>query len=262
MFYPKYCLWNCANGDFILKIGLFFLKKYVIIFFGKFYRNYRGGFVKKKLSVLLMMSMLSCGLLFTGCGDKEPEETTTTVEADADEDEDDADAEDEDDAEEETEEASGAEEVIDDVATALQADGRDYGQTFELTTDDVMQSAFFDMNINSIRLTKELEDYVTEDGWTFMVVNVTIKNTFDMEIPMSDADFALLWGEDEGTYPDPDFVDSLPTEYYIGVGESETGNLIYIIPDEKNEFILEYYDLWDDDFEGNTFNMHINTDEL
>ena len=105
----------------------------------------------KKLSVLLMMSMLSCGLLFTGCGDKEPEETTTTVEADADEDEDDA--------EEETEEASGAEEVIDDVATALQADGRDYGQTFELTTDDVMQSAFFDMNINSIRLTKELEDY-------------------------------------------------------------------------------------------------------
>lgn len=207
----------------------------------------------KKLSVLLMMAMLSCGLLFTGCGDKETEETTTTVESDADADEEDADVE---------EEESVADEVIDDVATAMQADGRDYGETFELTTDDVMESAFFDMNINSIRLTKELEDYVTEDGWTFMVVNVTIENTFDMEIPMSDADFALLWGEDEGTYPDMDFVDALPQEYYIGVGESETGNLIYIIPDSETEFILEYYDLWDDDFEGNTFNMHINTNEL
>ena len=143
-----------------------------------------------------------------------------------------------------------------------QADGRDYGETYELTTEDVMHSAFFDMNINSIRLTKELEDYVTEDGWTFMVVNVTIENTFSMEIPMSYADFALLWGEDEGTYPDLDFVDALPEEYYIGVGESETGTLIYIYPDEKTEFILEYYDLWDDDFEGNTFNMHINIDEL
>ena len=114
----------------------------------------------KKLSVLLMMAMLSCGLLFTGCGDKETEETTTTVESDADADEEDADEEDADVEEEE----SVADEVIDDVATAMQADGRDYGETFELTTDDVMESAFFDMNINSIRLTKELEDYVTEDG--------------------------------------------------------------------------------------------------
>lgn len=196
----------------------------------------------KKLLVMLMVATLSCGMLFTGCGGSE-EEQDTTVEAGAE-------------AEEE-EEAGVVEEVVNDVAIAIQADGREYGQTYTLAQTDVMTTAFFQFEINSVETYDELENYVPNEGYTFMVVNVSITNTFGSEIPMFDADFALLWGEDEGTYPDTDFVDALPAEYYIQDGETTTGNLVYIVPKGQTNFVLEYYDLWDDDFEGNTYNMRI-----
>lgn len=197
----------------------------------------------KKLLVMLMVGMLSCGMLLTGCGGSE-EEQEPTVEAGAD-------------VEEEEEEAGAVEEVVNDVATAIQADGREYGQTYTLAQTDVMTTAFFQMQINSVETCDELEGYVPNDGYTFMVVNVSITNTFGSEIPMFDADFALLWAEDEGAYPDTDFVDALPAEYYIADGETTTGNLVYIVPKGQTNFILEYYDLWDDDFEGNTYDMRI-----
>ena len=74
----------------------------------------------KKLSVLLMMSMLSCGLLFAGCGDKENEETTTGVETNVDvDDEDDEDDEDDVDVEEEDAEDEEEESSVDDILMTL-----------------------------------------------------------------------------------------------------------------------------------------------
>ena len=88
---------NSATCDIILNLGLFFLENCVINSFVVLQKFTEEELVMKKLSVLLMMSMLSCGLLFAGCGDKENEETTTGVETDVDvedeDDEDDADVE-------------------------------------------------------------------------------------------------------------------------------------------------------------------------
>lgn len=200
----------------------------------------------KKLLVMMMVATLSCGMLFAGCGGSE-EEQDSTVEADA---ETDADVE---------EEAGVVEEVVDDVALAIQADGREYGKTYTLAQTDVMTTAFFQMKINSVNVVEELEEYVPNDGYTFVVVNISVTNTFGSEIPMYDADFALLWGEgeDEVAYPDTDFEDALPAEYNIADGKTTTGNLVYIVPKGQTNFVLEYYDLWDDDFEGNTYDMRI-----
>lgn len=197
----------------------------------------------KKILVLLMVASLSCGMLFTGCGGNE-EEQQTNVEVQEEE-------------KDEEEEAGVVEEAVNDVALAIQADGREYGMTYNLSQTDVMTTAFFQLAINSVNVVDELEGYVPNDGYKFMVVNVSITNTFGSEIPMYDADFAMLWAEDEGAYPDTDFTDALPAEYDIADGETTTGNLVYIVPADKTNFILQYYDLWDDDFEGNTYNMRI-----
>lgn len=198
----------------------------------------------KKLLVLLMVAFFSCGMLLVGCGgNDEEQEANVEVQEDV----------------QEEEGAGAVEEVVNDVTLAIQADGREYGKVYTFAQTDVMTTAFFQMKINSVNVVDEIEDYMLKDGYTFMMVNVSITNTFGSDITMFNGDFALLWGEgeDDVAHPDTDFVDVLPAEYNIADGETTTGNLIYIVPKNQMNFILEYCELWDDDFEGNTYNMRI-----
>ena len=83
-----------------------------------------------------------------------------------------------------------------DAMNAVQAQGRDYGQTIELEAGDTMSTAFFDMTVNSATYASEIDGYVpSSDTDIFLVVNITVKNTFDSSdpIPMSDADFELSY---------------------------------------------------------------------
>ena len=87
----------------------------------------------------------------------------------------------------------------DDVKNEIQSQGRDYGQVYELNDGDTMSTAFFDMNVNSAALVNDVEGYVPNDEASrFLIVNVTVKNTFDKDIPMSYADFEVGFdGADE-----------------------------------------------------------------
>ncbi len=147
-----------------------------------------------------------------------------------------------------------------DAATAIQAQGREYGETFELNDGDTMSTAFFDMTVNSAKIASEIDGYVpNNDTDTFLIVNITVNNTFDSDdpIPMSDADFELGYnGADESLtiFPESEFAsDQLPSEYQIEKDGSVTGNLIYVVPSDADNFRIYYYDLWDDDFEGNKY---------
>lgn len=145
-------------------------------------------------------------------------------------------------------------------ATAIQAQGREYGETYDLAEGETMSTAFFDMKVNSAQLVSEIEDYVpSNDTDRFLIVNITVDNTFDSDdpIPMSEADFELGYnGADESAaiYPESEFAaDQMPASYEIEKGGSVTGNLIYVVPSDAEDFRLYYYDLWDDDFEGNKY---------
>ena len=144
--------------------------------------------------------------------------------------------------------------------TAIQAQGRDYGQNIELAEGDTMSTAFFDMTVNSASLASEIDGYVPiNETDQFLVVNITVTNTFDSEepLPMIDADFELEYLSGEETvsiFPESQFAaDQLPASYDIEQGGSQTGNLIYVVPSDASDFRIFYYDLWDDDFEGNSF---------
>ncbi|HIY62972.1 MAG TPA: DUF4352 domain-containing protein [Candidatus Mediterraneibacter stercoripullorum] len=147
-----------------------------------------------------------------------------------------------------------------DAATAIQSQGREYGETFELNEGDTMSTAFFDMAVNSAEMVSEIDGYVpSSDTDTFLVVNITVKNTFidDNHIPMSDTDFELGYnGADESStiFPESEFAtEQLPAEYQIEINNSLTGNLIYVVPGDADDFRIYYYDLWDDNFEGNAY---------
>lgn len=152
---------------------------------------------------------------------------------------------------------------------ACSSEDRASGENYE--TDKMGESlstAFFDFQVNSATMINELEDYEPSDpNNRFLIVNVTIKNTFkdDTSIPMFDTDFLLRW-PDLGDNPllcEESFASNqLPEEYEIFKGESRTGDLIFIVPSSQTSFTLEYTEIYEDEFEGNTFKINFEaTDE-
>ena len=218
----------------------------------------------KKMYVVMLAAMLTFSALFAGCGSNKTEDVQSSNVENSDDGNSNADAQDAADAQDSGNSSSSNDgsSILDNLSTAMQAGGRDYGQTYDLTQNDVMHSVFFDLKVNSVATAIDLEDYTLEGtDYVFLIVNVSITNTFDQDDPMSYADFPVLWGnveDGDGCYPDYEFSTAFPQQYTIAVGETVEGDLIYEVPKNAESVILQYYDLWSDEFEGDTFNMTIN----
>lgn len=146
--------------------------------------------------------------------------------------------------------------------SACGGETRSSGEVYEAQGfEQSLSTAFFDFQVNSASLVSQLEDYEpTDPNNLFLVVNITVQNTFtdDSSIPMFDTDFALSWpdlGEDS-IYCESSFASTqLPEEYEIFKGESRTGDLVFIVPSSQTGFTLEYLEIYEDEFEGNTFKI-------
>lgn len=153
-------------------------------------------------------------------------------------------------------------EILKEVSTQWKANGRAYGQEFVYEQGQTVQTAFFNVTINQVTTAEEIEGYVPENSeHCFAVVNITVENTFEDfdSITMLCNDFELTWDalEGETTFPEYQFYDGqLPNEYNLAYGESKTGNLIFIVPKEVYAYQMKYYEIWDDNFIGNTYYMN------
>ena len=134
------------------------------------------------------------------------------------------------------------------LATDWKAEGREYGKEKVYSPDDTIETAFFNLKINSITTESEIEGYVPEDiAHQFIVLNVTIEDT--------DENF-------ETTFPEYQFYEEqLPDSYDLKYGESKTGNLIFITPRMVTNYQLKYYELWDDNFVGNTYYINFDIEQ-
>ena len=68
-------------------------------------------------------------------------------------------------------------------------DGRSYGGTIKGNQGEKVQTAFFDMTVDPVTKnnTFQFEDglYQADEGKTYLVVTLTIKNNYEKDIPMS-----------------------------------------------------------------------------
>ncbi len=153
------------------------------------------------------------------------------------------------------------------LATDWKAEGREYGKEKVYSPDDTIETAFFNLKINSITTESEIEGYVPEDiAHQFIVLNVTIEDTDENfeSIKMLCDDFELTWADLEGetTFPEYQFYEEqLPDSYDLKYGESKTGNLIFITPRMVTNYQLKYYELWDDNFVGNTYYINFDIEQ-
>ncbi len=159
----------------------------------------------------------------------------------------------------------GVKQKVKDFATEWKADGREYGKEKTFSKDDTVETAFFKVKVNSITTEDEIEGYVPEDkAHQFIVANITVENTYeDFEsITMFCDDFELTWETlgDETTFPEYQFYEEqLPDSYELKYGESKTGNLIFITPRDMTDYRMKYYEVWDDNFIGNTYYINFST---
>lgn len=144
-------------------------------------------------------------------------------------------------------------------------DGRSYGGTIIAKAGEQVHTAFFDMTVDSVRKsnTFQFEDglYQADKGKTYLVVDLTLKNTYEKDLPMSITDFTLdydgnkaedaLTGYGKADLNQDNFMENIFT---LKKGESISKSVLFTVED-KDEYILCYSEYYEDKFEGDRFEI-------
>ncbi len=142
-------------------------------------------------------------------------------------------------------------------------DGRSYGGLVQGEAGDKLETAFFDMTVESVEQfdTYQFNDglYQAEEGNTYLVVTLTIENTYDEDISMSITDFILdfegneseeiLIGYGRANLNQSHFMDNIFT---LKKGESVTKSIVYVVKNVET-YTLKYSEYYEDEFKGDSF---------
>ena len=122
-------------------------------------------------------------------------------------------------------------------------------ETGESHLGDTVSTLWFDYVVNSADPMDTYEGYTAAEGNKLVVVDLTMKNTFDESVPMFDTDFQLYWGDyndDEWALPLEVYCDAqLPAEYYLSIDETREGVLVYEVPTDVRDFTFAFLEVRD-----------------
>jgi len=136
-----------------------------------------------------------------------------------------------------------------------------------------MKTYWFDYSIDdAYYTTDEIGGYIPEEGNEFVVVKITMKNTFGQTVPMNLWDYILKWGNDEEdkhmnefSYPidasEPVLEDQFPNMYELDDKETRTGTLVFVAPEGTEDFRIGFVETFENDTEGNEFWVFFTADE-
>lgn len=182
--------------------------------------------IRNKRLLMLLNVFIICSMIFTGCGNRKNKN-----------------------------------------GSMLSDDGRSYGGLIEAEIKDTVDTAFFDLTVEeAIKYdTYQFDDglYQADTGNTYLQVKVTIENTYAENLSMSITDFVLdydgnesesiITGYGKSAVQQEDFMDNLFT---LKVGESVTKTILFTVED-KDQYVLKYVEYYSDEFEGDTFKIHM-----
>ena len=145
----------------------------------------------------------------------------------------------------------------------------------EARIGDLVHSYFMDFTVNGAYTTADYHGHTAPEGGKVLVVEMTIKNTFNESLPMYDDDFQGQWSAspvtDEFAWPITESEDGseletvaeeqLPAEYELAVNETRTGTLVFDVPADEKDFSISHLELFDDNSEGDTFFVFFTAEE-
>lgn len=144
-------------------------------------------------------------------------------------------------------------------------DGRLYGGLIEAKVGEEVNTSFFDVEVKEVAKyeTYQFEDglYQAEEGKTYLVVTLKIKNTYPNDLSMSSTDFTLdyegnsseevITGYGKSDIGKDEFMENV---YTLKKGDEITKSILFVVED-KEDYTLNYTEFYEDNFEGNKFKI-------
>mgnify|MGYP002344172875 FL=1 len=142
-------------------------------------------------------------------------------------------------------------------------DPRPHGEKYTYEMGDTITTAFFTWSLDSLQTGRNMQNFLPEDRQSqFLACEIHLHNTTSSALPMSYADFKLVYadevGKEQTLYPLEPFLEGqLPDSYTIAKDEVLSGLLVYEIPKNLKQAILVYQEIYEDNFKGNIHNLHL-----
>ena len=136
-------------------------------------------------------------------------------------------------------------------------DPRTSGETLAYQVADTVTTAFFELQIEKTMVSRNLNDYIPVDRQALLLaMTLIIENRTGNSLPMSYADFQLVYKDDSGKeqilYPLEPFLEiQFPDTYTIEKDDIKSGTLVFQIPKDLQQCQLLYQEIYEDDFLGN-----------
>ncbi len=132
------------------------------------------------------------------------------------------------------------------------AQSSDENKKLEGGMGETLSTMFFDVTLNDAYQTDSVNEVLAGKDTTFLVTDITVKNTTSSAIDMADSDFWVKWGDGTSDYDAPitaygedtGLTDALPSKYSLAAGEETTGKLVFVVDKGLSDFSLlteDYY---------------------
>lgn len=156
---------------------------------------------------------------------------------------------------------------------SLNPKGKDSDGPKEGYIGDTMSTYWFDFMVSDAYSCTKYHNYTPSAGNKLVVVNMTLKNTFEESVDMWGDDFVILWdGEDDYMdIPLPAGIsdDQFPDEYVLGINAKKDGVLVFEVPEEFRDFAIGFVEISVDTenpdnlegVEGDTFFVYFTAEE-
>ena len=167
-----------------------------------------------------------------------------------------------------------------DIAAAAQNEGNEDAPVEAYLLDDgtheydgrigsTMKTCWFNFSVDDAYYTTDsIGGYEASDGNELVVVELTLKNTFEESVPMFDTDFELIWNVDDkekmtSVYCIFDEVmdDQFPSEYDLEIDETRTGYLVFEAPKGTKDFAIGFLEQFESEEDGDIFLVYFTADK-
>ncbi len=123
----------------------------------------------------------------------------------------------------------------------------------------VYKTQWFDFSVNSLETVAEYEGVPADEGYVFVVANITEKNTWDgnESIPMSNWDFYMLEGTDTAEInPESPWADAMmPDEFSLAPDEEVTYDVVFMVSENVADVKFVYLEVDEDGGTHATFTI-------
>ncbi len=137
-----------------------------------------------------------------------------------------------------------------------------------------IETFFFSFVVEDAYLCEQYEGFTPPDGKELLVARVTVSNTDSKPVPMEDMDFQAQWNDEaEEAFAIPITMDpatkkeipavseaQLPYEYDLAVGETRSGDLVFVVPAGCTGLSISTADSFRDGRKGDSYFVFFDAD--